>query len=111
MKKKVLLIDGDSFGKGDEKLGSILISNFLRFLGEQEELPEAIFFWNYGVKLVCEGSDKIELLKKLEEKGVLLLICKTCLDYLGLLDKVAIGKVSGMTDLLAIMTNFEIVSL
>ena len=111
MKKKVILIGGDSFGKGDEKLGSILTSNFLRILGEHEELPEAIFFLNYGVKLVCEGSEKLDHLKKLEQRGVLLLACKTCLDYLNLADKAAVGKIAGMPDLIELMTNFEIVSL
>ncbi len=111
MKKKVFLIGSDSFGRGDEKLGSILASNFFRILGEHEELPESMFFWNNGVKLVCQGSDKIELLRDLEQKGVMLMVCKTCLDYFGLIDKVTVGKVAGMPTLIELATNFEIVSL
>ncbi|MEW5806174.1 MAG: DsrE family protein [Acidobacteriota bacterium] len=113
MKNKVIVIGADSFGRGDEKLGSILLSNFLRILGEREreDLPEAIFFSNYGVRLVCEGSNKIDHLRVLQEKGVILLTCRTCLEYLGLMDRVVVGKVSSMAEFIELVSKYDVVSI
>ena len=47
-------------------------------------------------KLTCEGSDSIEDLKKLEEAGVQILTCGTCLNFYGLTEKLAVGSVTNM---------------
>ena len=56
MTKKIFLIQSEGLGRGEEQLGSLLMANFLRLLGESKEKPENIVFWNTGVRLVCEGS-------------------------------------------------------
>ncbi len=56
-----------------------------------------------GVKLVCEGSPILAELAALEAQGVHLVICKTCLDYFGLADRVRVGVVGGMTDIITAM--------
>jgi hypothetical protein len=33
--------------------------------------------------------------------GTRLILCRTCLDYFGLMDKVAVGSVGKMTDIIA----------
>jgi len=38
--------------------------------------------------------------ESLEAKGVHLIVCSTCLNYLGLREKVAVGIVGGMHDIL-----------
>jgi intracellular sulfur oxidation DsrE/DsrF family protein len=63
-------------------------------------LPAAICFYTDGVKLVVEGSPVLEPLKSLEARGVHLIICSTCLSYFGLEDKVRVGVVGGMTDII-----------
>lgn len=60
----------------------------------------AICFYTEGVKLVIEGYSVIEQLKALEAKGVALISCSICLNYFGLMDKVAVGIVGGMSDIL-----------
>jgi len=87
MTKKVFLIQSEGLGRGEEQLGSLLMATFLRVLGESKEKPESIIFWNTGVKLVCEGSRVLDHLKKLEEQGVMILACTTCLEYFELEDK------------------------
>jgi sulfur relay (sulfurtransferase) complex TusBCD TusD component (DsrE family) len=47
-----------------------------------------------------EGSPVLEQLHALEGKGVRLIICSTCLNYFGLQDKVKVGIVGGMADIL-----------
>ncbi|MCS7286772.1 MAG: sulfurtransferase-like selenium metabolism protein YedF [Anaerolineae bacterium] len=92
----VILIPASGIGRGPEELQEVLIRSFLHVLNEVDPLPEAIIFINTGVKLTVEGSPVIEDLKALEEKGVEILICGTCLNYFGLTDKVAVGSISNM---------------
>jgi hypothetical protein len=42
----------------------------------------------------------VDVLKSLEAKGVRLILCSTCLNYFSLSDKVLVGIVGGMTDIL-----------
>jgi hypothetical protein len=49
-------------------------------------------------------------LTKLVENGTKLLICKTCLEYLDLVDQVAVGKVGGMNDFIEYATAYEVVT-
>jgi intracellular sulfur oxidation DsrE/DsrF family protein len=60
-----------------------------------------------GVKLVCEGSPVIERLRLLESKGVRLIVCSTCLNYFHLAEKVQVGIVGGMGDILEAQANAE----
>jgi sulfur relay (sulfurtransferase) complex TusBCD TusD component (DsrE family) len=50
--------------------------------------------------LVCEGSSVLGPLQALSEKGVHLVVCSTCLNYLHLAEKRQVGIVGGMTDIL-----------
>jgi len=111
MTKKVFLIQGEGLGRGDEQLGSMLMANFLRLLGESEDKPESIVFWNTGVRLTCEGSPVLERLKLLQEQGVELLACTTCLEYLELADKLAVGKPTTMMKSIQTMLKEKVVTL
>jgi peroxiredoxin family protein len=42
----------------------------------------------------------IEALRALETKGVRLIVCSTCLDHFNLTEKVQVGIVGGMGDIL-----------
>ncbi len=96
----VILIPDNGMGKGPEDLQLILIGKYLELLNQQTELPAAICFYTNGVRLVTEGSPVIEKLRNLEESGVRLIVCSTCLNYFGLAEKVQIGIVGGMGDIL-----------
>ncbi len=87
-------------GRGDLALQQALIAKYLSLLEDQIPLPEALCFYTDGVRLVTEGSHVLALLRQLEDRGVQLIICKTCLDYLGIADQVRAGRVAGMTDIL-----------
>ena len=111
MKKKVFLIQSEGLGRGEEQLGSLLMANFLRLLGVTEEKPETIIFWNTGVRLVCEGSRVLEHLKKLEEQGVTILACTTCLEYFELENKIVVGKPTTMVKSIQSMFNGDLIPL
>lgn len=111
MGAKVILIQSESLGRGEEQLGSILMANFLRLLGESDEKPRSLIFWNTGVRLVCEGSEVLNHVKRIAEAGVEILACTTCLEYFDLTDKLAVGKPTTMARSIQSMLNDNVVSL
>ena len=96
----VVFIDSDSFGRGSEELGRILMRSFLQTLEQSEAQPQKIILINSGVKLACEGSEVLEDLQELSGKGVEVLSCGTCLEYFGIKKKLLAGKVSNMYEIL-----------
>ncbi|MFH1624673.1 MAG: sulfurtransferase-like selenium metabolism protein YedF [Pseudomonadota bacterium] len=91
----VVYVNSDMMGIGDEKLGRILLKAFFKTLVE----PKTLIFINSGVKLTTEGSEVIEEIKELEKRGIEVLSCGTCLDFYGLNEKLQVGIVSNMYDI------------
>lgn len=111
MRAKVFLVQSEGLGRGDEHLGSMLLANFLRLLGESEQKPSSLVFWNTGVRLLCEGSKVIGYVKRLEEQGVEILACTTCLEYFDLVGTLLVGKPTTMAKSIQSMLGQEVVSL
>ena len=97
--KVVVYINSQFLGVGEEALGTILIRSFFRTLLDSETKPFRMIFINSGVRLTSEGSEVLETLKSLSEKGVEILSCGTCLDFYGLKEKVKVGMISNMYDI------------
>ena len=108
---KMILIQSDAIGRGDDTLGGLLMANFLRLLGESDKKPEKLLLWNAGVRLACEGSKVLEHMKKLEQKGVEIIACTTCLEYFDLKEKQLVGKPTTMAKSIEAMMNRDVVSL
>lgn len=96
----VIIINNDGMGAAEEALRHKLLRVYLTLLQENGLCPGAICFYAGGVKMAAEGSPVLDLLKTLEAAGVRLILCSTCLQYFGLTDKVAVGIVGGMGDIL-----------
>jgi sulfur relay (sulfurtransferase) complex TusBCD TusD component (DsrE family) len=94
-------------GKADEKLQVTLIAKYFELLLQNSSLPSAICFYTEGAKLVCEGSPVIQQLRALESNNVRLIICSTCLNYYALTDKVQVGIVGGMGDIIEAQMRAE----
>jgi selenium metabolism protein YedF len=103
----VILITRDGMGSADITLQQRLLNTYLSLLLENGTLPDAICFYTDGVKLVVEGSPILEQLSQIEKKGVRLIICSTCLNYFGLTDKVRVGIIGGMPDILEAQTRAD----
>lgn len=101
----VILITRDGMGYADTTLQHKLLDTYLRLLPENGSLPAAICFYTEGVRLVVEGSPLLERLAQIEGSGVRLIICSTCLNYFGLTEKVRVGIVGGMADILEAQTK------
>lgn len=92
----VVAVDTDVMGRGSEELGRVLMKGFLFALSQLEKLPKTILFYNGGAKLTTEGSDSLEDLRNMADRGVEILTCGTCLNYYGLTEKLAVGGVTNM---------------
>jgi selenium metabolism protein YedF len=111
MSSKKILIQSEVLGRGSDELGELLMSNFLRLLTESRDKPVSLIFWNSGVKMVCEGSWALVHLKKLEEQGVEILACSTCLEYFDLTDKIKVGKPTDMVRSIVTLLQDNVVCL
>lgn len=96
----VIIINSEGMGKFDRELQLVLVSKYLHLINEANQLPNAICFYADGVKLVAEGSRVLDVLSEMEAKGVRLVVCSTCLDYLGLREKLRVGIIGGMPDII-----------
>ena len=106
-KNTVVVIGSDRMGEGNDELGKVLIKGFIFALTQLEELPKTMLFYNGGATLTTEGSDSLEDLKVLEEQGVEILTCGTCLDYYRLKDKLRVGTVTNMYAIVETMAKAD----
>jgi len=95
----VIFIASDEMGRGDTKLGQILMKNFIFTLIESDTSPDAIYFVNNGVKLTVGGSDVIEPLAELANRGVDIASCGLCLEFFNVKETLAVGRISNMLEL------------
>ena len=93
---EVVFIKSDRMGSGNDDLGKVLIKGFVYSLTECEPYPKSVVLVNGGVTLSTENDATVENLKVLEDAGVEILSCGTCLDYYNLKDKVRVGTVTNM---------------
>ncbi len=99
VEKVVVYINSNVMGMGDEALGVILMRSFLKTLLDLKPVPSKLIFVNSGIRLTTEGSEVLDSLKALVDKGVEILSCGTCLDFYGLKEKLRIGIISNMYDI------------
>ena len=101
----VVVISSETMGRGDDKLGFVLMKGFIHTLLDLDTLPGTMIFYNSGVKLAVQDSDVIDDLKELESRGVELLICGTCANYFEIKDSLGAGVISNMYDIAGTMSK------
>lgn len=97
--KTVALFASDTFGSGNDELGRILLKNFIFTLAEAGTVPDALYFVNAGVKLTSAGSEVLEALERIACQGADIASCGLCLDFYHLKDKLAVGRVTNMLEI------------
>ena len=95
----------DVMGQGDSQLGQILLRAFVNSLKEAALLPKAILLYNSGIKIALTGTDTAASLQELEEKGVAIIACGTCVDYYEVKNQLAVGMISNMFTLTRYMSE------
>jgi len=94
-------------GEGSEELGAMLMKSFLYTLTQMEKPPTRMIFLNGGVFLTTISLEAIEDLKALESTGTEIVSCGTCLEYFQLKDKLAVGQVSNMYEIVDMMNHAD----
>jgi DsrE/DsrF-like family len=110
MKKLVVLVTQEGLGQvdsADRQFGVAMFDRFLHAFEGQALRPTCICFYTNGVKLVCQGSPAVLGLKLLQGMGVRLLVCRTCLEHFQMAEKVAVGEVAGMNDIVALLSDAD----
>ncbi len=95
-RKAVILVTSDRLGDGADELGRLLMKNFIITLLDMERLPDRILFINSGVHLTTEGSEALEALDTLGNRGVEILSCGVCLDFYHKKELLKAGTVTNM---------------
>ncbi len=101
--KIMVMIASEQMGQGDDELGSKLIKNFIKTLKEMGKDLWRLVFVNGGVKFTIDGSDILPDIKELEDEGVHILVCGTCLNYFKLLERKKVGETTNMLDIVTSM--------
>ena len=96
--KILVFLTSNLIGRGDDTLGSKLMTNFLSTLPELGDSLWRIIMVNSAVKLATPENPALNKLQSLEAAGVSILVCGTCLEFFGLMDQKKIGQVTNMLD-------------
>jgi selenium metabolism protein YedF len=94
-----IFINKDRIGHGSDELGSNLMKAFIATIKDLSVQPKSICFMNSGVRLAVRGAETLPYLKVLEENGIELLVCGTCLGYFNLKEELGAGRISNMYDI------------
>ena len=97
--RTLVFLSSDTVGSGSDELGSRLMANFLATLPEMGANLWRIVMVNGGVRLASNPGPCLDALKKLEDSGVSILVCGTCLDYFHLLEQKQVGETTNMLDI------------
>ena len=108
---KILLLSSEGIGYGEDMLGFQILATMLESLEKRPDRPAAIICWNTAVKLVAEGSPLVPHFRRLEEKGVDILLGKLCVGECELNGKIAVGKEATMEEILDLLLHNDVVNL
>ena len=100
-----ILVSSNLLGNGDDRLGETLMKVYINTLAESEILPENLMFINGGVKLTCTGSDVLDSLNSMKEKGVNIISCGACLDFYNLKEELKVGEIGNMYQIIDLMNK------
>ena len=98
--KTVIVINQEGMGSGDPELGKKILKTFFTKAPAAFRELEAIVFYNGGVRCLVEGSEFLPALSTLSEHGVALIACGTCVDAFELRDRIRVGAVGSMDEIL-----------
>jgi len=97
--KTVVFVADRGLGRSDPELGGLLMRAFMATVADLPQPPDVVVLMQGGVRLACEGSPVLEALARLQENGAQVLVCGTCLDFFGLMDKLKAGRISNMAEI------------
>ena len=94
-------------GQGKKELGEKLLVSFLKKLAESDIKVDLIGCVNSGIFLTTDGSQVIDSLSALQDKGAHIATCGTCLDFHNKRDELLIGEIGSMDDTVRIFATAD----
>ncbi len=101
--KILVLLGTDRLGTGDDELGKKLIASFIGTLKEMGGELWCLVLLNAAVTLTVAGSAVLASLQELQQAGVMVLVCGTCLNHFQLLEQKKVGETTNMLDIVTHM--------
>lgn len=102
-----VLVAHDVLGGNDKELGEVLMKAFLGCISKLSHRPAVMAFMNEGVKLVLKDSSACDYIKELENSGTKILVCGTCTTHFDITDRVAVGTISNMFEIMEMITGAD----
>jgi selenium metabolism protein YedF len=102
-----IIIKSQFLGIGNDELGNTLMGSFLRKLWASNKKPDKILFYNDGIKLLAEKSAVLDALEGLSKAGVDLVGCTTCVKYYQLDNKIVVGRMGDMVEIVSILMKSD----
>ena len=108
-KKNYVVFITSTYVGEERELGEILIKGFIKTFLNADPLPTKVVLVNAAVKLACKGADEeiLGALKELQQKGVEIICCATCLNYYNLLDELEVGVASNAYDVVQSLASAD----
>jgi selenium metabolism protein YedF len=103
----VVKVSSRHMGSGSDELGRVLMTAFIKSLADATIRPAAVVFYNSGAYLTCQGSDLVEAIEGLASSGVQILTCGTCLDFFQIKDRLAVGSISNMYEIVETLSGAD----
>ena len=97
--RTLVFISTDTLGRGNDELGGKLMGNFIATLPELGARLWRVVLVNGGVKLAAREGKALDGLRALEQAGVRILVCGTCLEFYGLSEAKQVGETTNMLDI------------
>lgn len=94
--KTVAILSSDRMGDGDDELGAILMKGFVFALTQLDTLPDTVLLYNGGARLSIQDAPTLGDLVAMEKAGVRIMTCGTCLNHFGIVDRLGVGEVTNM---------------
>lgn len=92
----VFIFSALTLGNGDKILGNLLMETYLHAMTELDLLPKTIILYNEAVLFSIDSSKENIYMKKLQNRGVEILICNTSARYYNICKKINIGQTVSM---------------
>ena len=100
-----ILLTGNTLGRGDDRLGEVLIKSFLGTVARMETPPTTLALMNGGVKLALFDSSTCDHLKDLEKRGTNILVSGACTNHYGITESIGAGVISNMYEIMETLSR------
>ncbi len=84
-----------------------MLDKFLHTMEREDLRPHSICLYTDGVKLACEGSPVLLGLELLAGLGVKVLLCGTCVEKFELSERVKVGEIATMKDIVSCLHSAD----